>query len=119
MSKLYAIHAFENIYCGLHGIENFLVVECLNDKEAEECAIEMSYEVMDSYNRVDEELLDYIGIDYDDIDNHIEEYEEVRAENTAYEVWEVKDTMKSLDELNELFYNDTEDFIEKYCIKII
>lgn len=33
-----AIHAFENTYCGLHGIEHYLIVEVDNVQQAEEWA---------------------------------------------------------------------------------
>ena len=47
-----AIHAFENIYGGLHGIEHYLIVEVDNIQQAEEWASEESKEVMESYSSI-------------------------------------------------------------------
>ena len=53
-----AIHAFENTYGGLHGIEHYLIVEVDNIQQAEEWASEESREVMESYSSIMEDFAD-------------------------------------------------------------
>lgn len=53
-----AIHAFENTYGGLHGIEHYLIVEVDNVQQAEEWASEESREVMESYSSIMEDFAD-------------------------------------------------------------
>ena len=43
---LFAIHAYESTHCGLHGIEDFLITECKNEREAQEIAYAMSRDVL-------------------------------------------------------------------------
>ena len=52
----YVIHAYEQSYGGLHGIENWRAVEsnCYSDIEQE--AIDMSIGVMESYDFIQEQL---------------------------------------------------------------
>lgn len=35
----------------------------------------------------------------------------------TYEIYEIRDTTKSLAQLNDLLFNDEEEFIKKYCIE--
>ena len=49
--KIYVIHAFENTYGGLHGIESWMI-EKTTKEIAVEIAIDESYNVMDSYSRI-------------------------------------------------------------------
>ena len=53
---LYAIHAYEGIYGGLHGIESFAVIEAETTEEAEHYGLEMSYEVIDDYSCIMEDF---------------------------------------------------------------
>ena len=53
---VYVIHAFDEIFSGLHGMEEWNMEECQNEKEAVETAIEMSYDVIDSYSDIREIL---------------------------------------------------------------
>ena len=63
---VYVIHAFDEIFGGLHGMEGWSMEECQSEKEAVESAIEMSCDVIDSYcditeilNERAEDLLSY------------------------------------------------------------
>lgn len=120
MSKLYAIIAYENCYQGLHGIIDYEVIEVESKKEAEDYAMEKSYEVMDSHSGILEMM--YNDLDewkeFNNIDDDEEYIEEWRSENVAYRVLEItKATNESLEALNEKFYNDPEGFIEEYdCV---
>lgn len=53
---VYVIHAFDEFFGGLHGMEEWSMEECQNEKEAVETAIEMSYDVIDSYGDITEIL---------------------------------------------------------------
>lgn len=53
---VYVIHAFDEIYGGLHGMEEWSMEECQSEKEVIETAIEMYYDVIDSYSDIREIL---------------------------------------------------------------
>lgn len=53
---VYVIHSFDEIYGGLHGMEEWSMEECQSEKEAIETAIEMSCDVIDSYSNIREIL---------------------------------------------------------------
>ena len=53
---VYLIHAYDEIYGGLHGMEEWSMEECQNEKEAIETATKMSYDVIDSYGDITEIL---------------------------------------------------------------
>ena len=98
MGKLYAIHAYEDHFQGLHGVEEYEVIEACNDEEAEQYANEMAEAVIDSYGYMWDE---------DDYD----EFEEERL----YEIYRLtEETNASLEELNDEWYNNPETFLEKY-----
>lgn len=125
---LYAVIACEQMYNGMHGMVSYFVVEG-TEKDAEEAAIEASYEIMEEYSCImndlqamAEEAVDFEGE---------EEYEEGTAEwdeavsfalgetmreNLQYEIYPiVKETNLSLEQLDNLFSDDPEDFIREYC----
>ena len=117
MSELYAIHAFENMYEGLHGIESYSVIEAESLKEAEEYAFDCSCDVIEDY--IINEFYD--DAEYEDIEDEeeLQEYiDECIQEDIAYEVYKVKETTESLEELDDKINRDPEDFIEKYCIPL-
>lgn len=98
----YAIFAYEGIYYGSNGINNSCVIEAEDEKEAMNYALEMAQEVVESYSH-------YIDNEDDEIEP---EY--------LYDIYLIqKHTDSSLTELDKEFYNDMDDFIEKYdCIKL-
>lgn len=115
---LFAIHAFENQYGGFHGMEQYAVVEVMSEEEAKEIATEMSAEVIDNYNEIYDAFVEEAE------DNGIEEdteewynfIDECIAEDIDYEYWKVKDeTTKTLEELNEMFYNNPDEFVDTFC----
>ena len=114
---LVAIHAFENIYQGLHGIEDYVVVEVADEKDAIETALNMSYEVIDSYGDIYSDF--YSDAEFEGLEEGTDEWEEyieaARAEDTAFDIFLVKETTKTLEELNNMIYHDPEGFIEEYC----
>lgn len=114
---LYLIHAFEGIFQGLHGIEEWDIVDCASEEEAYEIMEQMSYELMDQYNDVMHELEAVIEYDTtDDMDqSDIDQLtEEVYAENVGGEIWKI-DPNKITDFLMEKCKRDPDEFVHKYC----
>ncbi len=125
----WAVIGYENIYDGLHGMQEIDILEGTEDA-AYERAIELSYNVITSYDDIidilEEEvkdLCDYNEIDYEDEDNE-DEIENFRTrvydEDIVTECIEL-DTTKlptlNLDKLYNMFYNTPHDFLEKYSLK--
>ena len=118
---LYVIHAFEEKYGGYHGIEDWSIENCDNEKEAISIARENSMEVINSYSLVYDELEDDIET-FTDESMSEDDIEQLRSdiynEDIAYEIWEIdSDIIKEydIDTLEKWLNNDPEDFIEKYC----
>lgn len=96
---LWLIHAYENTYGGLHGIETALIVDCSTREDAEEIAIDESYDVMNSYSNM-----------FEDLD------EEDREESIAFDVFQIReDCTLSIEELDKLAASDWENVRDKYC----
>lgn len=119
---LFAIHAFEQRYGGLYGIEDYAVIEEDSYDEAVNYAREMSIDVISKYlyDEFEEEAEEdfnwynnedeYDKFDFDDyVFSHMEE-------DIDYEIWQVKDdTGYSLDALSNMFYNNPDEFVKNYC----
>lgn len=105
---IFALNCYENKYGGLHGMNTRMVVECTDEAEAEELAILESYQVMDSYLSLSEEMEEEAqetGVSVD----------EIRAENVAYEFYRLReDTGYTIDELDEMFWNERDDFLNDF-----
>ena len=89
------------------------IVECDSEEEAEEAAVEMSLQVMDSYQQV-------MDIFYEEASHNYEgdfiDIEEMKMDNTAYEIFEIVDTKgKSIAELENEFHSDKDTFVKIYC----
>ena len=111
MENLYAIHAYEGFFQGLHGIEQWSVTEASNDEEACEIAHEISEEVIEDYMYAIPELSDI----EDD-----EELSEAIEEDIDYTVYKLTlPTNASLDELNDYIDNDPEEFLKQYGAEAI
>ena len=128
---LYAVIACEQMYNGLHGMVSYFVVEG-TEEEAEEAAIDESYSIMEEYSSIMEDLeaaaAEEVGWDEDEFDEYMEdstsgvddEYtralDERMRENLEYEIYPiVKETNLSLEQLDNLFNRNPEDFIREYC----
>lgn len=124
MSQLYAIHAFENVFGGLHGVEDYAVVEVQDEKEVYNIATEMSYQVIDGFEGM---IMEAEGWEEDAINEGLEEntdefwdyIAELRSEDIAYSIYKLKETNESLEALNEQLLSDPEEFLEKYTIEEI
>lgn len=128
---LYAVIACEQIYNGLHGMVSYFVAEG-TEEEVEEMAIDESYAIMEEYSSImddleqaareevewtEEEFEDYINDSTAEAD---EEYtralNEQMQENLQYEIYPiVKETNLSIEQLDNLFNCNPEDFIREYC----
>lgn len=104
MSKLYAIYAYEQVYSGYYGICNHAIIEANSDDDAIDYAQELSCEVIEEY-----------CLDTSD------EYECINSpyENTAYEIWELKDIDLTISQIEKMWFNDRDGFIKEYAIKKI
>ena len=96
-----AIHAYEGIYGGLHGIENFFVTEVENLKVAENIALGLANDVIEDYEYNFEE-------------------EDLEDPDLLWEIYEVTDTKgKTVDELDGEYNYDPEGFFTKYnCVQV-
>ena len=85
---IYVIHAFDEIFGGLHGMEEWSMEECQNEKEAIAVAEEMSYDVIDSYDDITEILRERAedSLSYDIEEGRIDsEHQREQAFNSYYE----------------------------------
>lgn len=105
--KRYFIYAYERLYSGLHGIYDYCFYKC-TFQDAEAYGYEMSYNVIESYSSILDELYDEDSTD--------EEMEEAIQEDIAYEIWELRDDAPSFEEL-EAMNLDPESYIKEYCKK--
>lgn len=86
--SVYVIHGYEEIFGGMHGMEEWSMEELQNEKEAIETAIEMSRDVIESYSDItdilDERAED--SLSYDIEEGRINsEFQRERAFNNYYE----------------------------------
>ena len=94
MYKLYYIKGYDQIYCGLHGMETSRIIECENDDEAIDWGRDLSQDVIESYSNIYEELEEEVlhrcaveGICYKDDGPIVDNIrDEVYQEDLAYEV---------------------------------
>ena len=128
---LYAVIACEQMYGGLHGMVSYFVTEG-TEEEVEEMAIDESYAIMEEFSSImedleqaareevewtEEEFEDYINDSTAEAD---EEYtralNEQMQENLQYEIYPiVKETNLSIEQLDNLFSRNPEEFIREYC----
>lgn len=113
-----AIHAYDQMYGGLHGIEDYGVITVDSIEEAEEYGLEMSYDVINSYSDIYKEFED--SAEADEIERDSDEWndyiDECIQEDIAYSIYLItEETDKSNEELTLEFYNDKEEFIRTYC----
>lgn len=105
------IYACEDMYRGLHGIEDMRVVEVDSIEEADEYGMEMSTGVIESYDT----LADY---EYEDDEDYEEALLDAR-EWYVYPIDEEKAKNLSIDELNRLVCKlGHESFVDDYCGKM-
>lgn len=117
--KRYFVYACEQMYGGYHGMNNFGVFEFDDSITEEEIyrdyVCEMSFEVMNSYEEITENLVNQD--DYDNEDEYWEAYEEAMWENVDGYVAKIKDNVTlSTKELDKLCCElGEEEFRDRYC----
>lgn len=114
------IYAYDNWYGGLHGMYDYTFYEADNEKQAEETAIDLSCDVIGSYYDITEQLEEEADFYSDDRDSDewSRAYDEAVLQDTAYEIYALKDEVKdkNWDELEKLINNEgVRGFIDKYC----
>lgn len=125
---LFAIHAYESTYCGLHGIEDFLITECKNRMEAQEIACQMSSDLIHSYNNIEENIYQeaafILGYEYDEvleklaagkeIEGYADACDDAEAEMICFEIYELDENCgATLDYLNSLDFDEVIDRFSK------
>lgn len=119
----YALYIYEDIYGGLHGINDTLVFEG-TEKEACEEAYNRGLELLTSYGSLEDELEEQVQEEITD-DMTFQDIDELRsqifAEDIVYEVAEIdesKAAQYTTRQLDSTLYNfGFEDFCEKFCVK--
>ena len=123
----WAIKGYDDYYDGLHGMAEYEIFEG-TEEEANARGLEMSYEVIESYSEIEEALedniedeLSYYDFEDDDEEEATRDFIRNRTYNqdTAWEVYQLdKSKLPTLDfnELENMFYNDSDDFLKKYAI---
>ena len=120
---LVAIHAYDQIYQGLHGMESYEVVEVINEEEAEDYAISSSVDIINTYEDImrelEEEAKENIDFYNDPTIDEEEAYEyaldDCINEDIAYDIYILKDNITdSLEALNNKYVRNPKSFIEEF-----
>jgi len=130
--NVYVIHAFDEIYGGLHGMEDWTIEECKDENEAIDIAKDMSCDVIDRYADITDILAeraeDLLSYDIEEgriISEQQKEtafnnyYEECVVEDMAYEIVKL-DASYTIDQYNEMLDSgeyDYEDLVEEFGVE--
>ena len=123
---IWAIKGYDNFYGGLHGMIDYEIFEG-TEQEAEAEGMEMSYEVISDYSSIIDVLEDDVkfqceqeDLDYDEGGEEVDDIrDEVYGEDTAWDIHQLNENkLPTLDfnELENMFYNNPDEFLEKYAI---
>ena len=117
MSKLYVVRAYEQIYSGMHGMEDWFVTDADDLDEVEMEAREASFDVIDTYNEIYESFES--DAELNSLEEGTEEWEafieESRLEDMAYDIWEVTTNKYTIDEIGKILARDPDGFVDEYC----
>ena len=106
---IFAIHAYETDYCGLHGIEDwgFDEADDENDESLHDYGRQLSMGVIESYSFLEEEYIDE--------DTSEEEYDDIINEHLAWDIIPLPGA-PSVDACWEYLseHNDPEGLVEMY-----
>lgn len=122
--RLWAVWGYDSMFGGLHGMEETAIVEGTED-EAREWGIELSESVINSYSEIADYLEERIKeeCEFNDIDYYEDEdgvwsiREQIYDEDIEFEYVELDvNKLPTLDIqiLEEMFYNDKEEFLDNY-----
>ena len=130
--NVYVIHAFDEIYGGLHGMEDWTIEECKDENEAIDIAKDMSCDVIDRYADITDILAeraeDLLSYDIEEgriISEQQKEtafnnyYEECVVEDMAYEIVKL-DASYTINQYNEMLDSgeyDYEDLVEEFGVE--
>lgn len=126
--KYYAVLGQEQMFYGLHGMSKMEVITANDFEEASRYAEELSYEVIDSYSQIQEEIEEDVevecifrGVPYTKDSTEVEWIrDDLTDSDLDYYAYELdKELLPSFDieELNRLLQeNDWEYFIMKYAV---
>lgn len=122
----YVVYACEQMYGGLHGMNEVFVTEACSEADVNEIALDASYDVMGSYSAIYEDLENEIAeiaesehIDEDDVDTLDELRDQVYAENVDYAYHLINEDVAGIfttKQLDKMASDNYESFIETYCI---
>lgn len=127
----WAIKGFDNYFEGMYGMIEYEIFKG-TEFEAENEGMRLSYEVISSYSAIDEYIeeevrseCEFNGIDYDyDDDGEASEVDSIRSqftsEDTAWTCTKLDESkLPTLDmvKLDRMFYDDPDEFLEKYTLK--
>lgn len=91
----YLIYADENVYQGLHGMYDWTITQCDTEEEANEIAMSMSIDVMESYNEIMDDLYEEAGITLTDdtelSDEDLNRLDEVMQNNIDFIITPIPD----------------------------
>ncbi|MBR4314330.1 MAG: hypothetical protein IKP66_05415 [Lachnospiraceae bacterium] len=115
----YFIYAAENMYQGLHGMEDYRLIDTDDYDTAVAEAIDMSISVMEDYSSIMEDLEDTAAEMYERDSEEYDEYlDELTRENTYYIIYTLKDEYKDMTDeemYNKVYQSSVDTFIETYC----
>ena len=122
----YVIKATEQSYGGLHGIEEWRVVEAATLALVEEEAAEMSCYLMGSYSFIEEDIRTKAALYCDpDTDEDSEEFEkaytEAVEENIAYSIWQIEGEYAEapIEVIEQVVDQDPESFVSDCCTLVV
>ena len=123
--KKYLIYACEEMYHGLHGIEDMTIIETDDLAVANAIGQEMSRDLITSYGLESDYLdsaMEELGYDEEDFDADLDVNEkvwnlaeEMISENLSWQIFEIrKETNESTNTLLNKAFEDFKGFIEEY-----
>lgn len=120
----YIINARDAMFGGAHGMEDWFVDDYKSLAEALDDAVQASYDIMDSYSAIYDSLhaqADEICDNPDDECEYDKVMDEVFAEDLEYRVFGLKNDYKDfpLEYIEEYINRDPEEFVDKYCHRIV
>ena len=123
---IWAIKGYDEFYGGLHGMIDYEIFEG-TEQEAEAEGLEMSYEVINDYSFIIDALEDDVkfqceqeDLDYDEGGEEVDDIRaEVYGEDTAWNIYQLDESKLptlDFDKLENMFYRNPDEFLEKYAI---
>ena len=127
---LYLIKGYDSIYSGRHGMQDFDIVECREEADAIDWALDLAADVVASYGEIYDSLEEDVreeceteGVDYESNDSRVDEIrEEIYREDYETEVGLLDENELptfDLDELSDLYWNDPDEFEKLYVLRWI